>query len=156
MPILFADKSKRFIAAVHCGRKGLEKGIIKNQIKIFDKIGSYRNDLLVAIGPSISKENYLVDKNTLKNFYKNINNKELISDKRKTKIKLYLNELNILKKKELIQLDLRKNARMQLLNEDIADTNIEISHLCTYNSKNEFNSWRRDKSGSRQWSFISP
>ena len=28
MPILFADKRKRFIAAIHCGRRGLEKRII--------------------------------------------------------------------------------------------------------------------------------
>ena len=65
MPILFADKRKRYVAAIHCGRKGLENGIIRNSIKIFDKIGSHRKDIVVAIGPSISKENYLVDKKTL-------------------------------------------------------------------------------------------
>ena len=27
MPILFADKRKRLVAAIHCGRKGLEKKI---------------------------------------------------------------------------------------------------------------------------------
>ena len=66
MPILFADKSKRFVAAIHCGRRGLEKKIIKNLIEILEKKGSSRNDLLVAIGPSISKDHYLVDKNTFK------------------------------------------------------------------------------------------
>ena len=35
MPILFADKKKRCVAAIHCGRKGLENKIIKNIIKIF-------------------------------------------------------------------------------------------------------------------------
>ena len=48
MPIFFADKKKRFVAALHCGRKGLEKGIIKNIVKFFDKFGSCRDDLLVA------------------------------------------------------------------------------------------------------------
>jgi len=36
MPIFFSDKSTRTVAALHCGRKGLEKKIIKNLIKIFD------------------------------------------------------------------------------------------------------------------------
>jgi len=36
MPIFFADKRTRNVANLHCGRKGLEKKIIKNMIKIFD------------------------------------------------------------------------------------------------------------------------
>jgi len=64
MPIFFADKRTRNVATLHCGRKGLEKKIIKNLIKIFDTFGTSRDDLLVAIGPAISKEHYLVDKMT--------------------------------------------------------------------------------------------
>ena len=60
MPIFFADKKTRNVAALHCGRKGLEKKIIKNLVKIFDNFGTSRDDLLVAIGPAISKEHYLV------------------------------------------------------------------------------------------------
>ena len=56
MPIFFADKRTRNVAAFHFGRKGLEKKIIKNLIKIFDNFGTFRDDLLVAIGPAISKE----------------------------------------------------------------------------------------------------
>ena len=62
MPIFFADKRSRNVAALHCGRKGLEKKIINNLVKFFDNLGTSRNDLLVAIGPSISKENYQFDK----------------------------------------------------------------------------------------------
>ena len=69
MPIFFADKRTRNVAALHCGRKGLEKKIIKNLVKIFDSFGTSRDDLLVAIGPAISKEHYLVDQMTLKKFY---------------------------------------------------------------------------------------
>ena len=36
MPIFFADKSTRNVAALHCGRKGLEKKIIKNLVKTFE------------------------------------------------------------------------------------------------------------------------
>ena len=55
MPIFFADKRTRKVATLHCGRKGLEKKIIKNLVKIFDNIGTSRDNLLVAIGPAISK-----------------------------------------------------------------------------------------------------
>ena len=65
MPILFADKTKRVVAAIHCGRKGLENNIIKNIIKIFCSKGCLKEDILVAIGPSISEKHYLVDNKTL-------------------------------------------------------------------------------------------
>ena len=54
MPILFADKKNRLVAAIHCGRKGLENKIIKKLIKIFYDKGCSKEDILVAIGPSIS------------------------------------------------------------------------------------------------------
>ena len=77
MPILFADKYQRRIAAIHCGRKGLEKNIITNAIKSFEIMGSSRKDILVAIGPSISGNYYLLDKKTFYNFFSA--NKEFLS-----------------------------------------------------------------------------
>ena len=155
MPIFFADKRTRNLAALHCGRKGLEKKIIKNLVKIFDNLGSCRNDLLVAIGPAISKEHYLVDNKTLKKFFKKAENKELTFNLNKTEEYLDLSDLKKLKMQNLHQLDLRRIAHEQLLNEDIPNTNIDISNLCTYELRNEFNSFRRSKTISRQWSFIS-
>ena len=80
MPILFADKTKRLVAAVHCGRKGLENKIIRNLIKIFSYKGCSKEDILVAIGPSISKKHYLIDKKTLQDFYKRVVSNEPILD----------------------------------------------------------------------------
>jgi len=154
MPIFFADKKTRIVAALHCGRKGLEKKIINNLVKIFDNLGTSRDDLLVAIGPAISKEHYLVDKETLEEFYRNSKNKKLSVNLTKTEKNFYLNNLNNLKEQNLNQLDLRRFAYIQLLNENIPCTNIDISNLCTYELKNEFNSWRRSKTISRQWNFI--
>ena len=156
MPILFADKRKRVVAAIHCGRKGLEKRIIKNLIKVFDKIGSFRGDLLVAIGPSISKSNYLIDKQTLQEFYKKVENNGITNTSKKKENIFNLRNLIISKKQDLIQLDLRKYAHIQLLNENIPNSNIDISSLCTYESNNEFHSWRRSKTSLRQWNFICP
>ena len=154
LPIFFADKRTRNVAVLHCGRKGLEKRIIKNLVKILDNLGTSREDLLAAIGPAISKKNYFVDKKTLKEFYREAENKELTLCLSKTEKNFYFSKLNNLKEQNLNQIDLRRCAYRQLLNENILDTNIDISNLCTYELKNEFNSWRRSKTISRQWNFI--
>ena len=152
MPIFFADKRTRNVAALHCGRKGLEKKLIKSLVKIFCNLGTSKDDLLVAIGPAISKEHYLVDKKTLIEFYRKAENQKL-------SFNLTKNEKNFnfsnLKEKNFNQIDLRRFAYRQLLNENIPNTNIDISNLCTYELKNEFNSWRRNNTISRQWNFIS-
>ena len=154
MPIFFADKRTRNVAALHCGRKGLENKIIKNLVKIFDNLGTSRDDLLVAIGPSISEEHYLVDKMTLKEFYRTAENKKITVNLNKTEKELCFNDSNYLKEQNLNQLDLKRSAFRQLLNENIPNSNIDISNLCTYKLENEFNSWRRSKTISRQWNFI--
>jgi len=154
MPIFFADKRTRKVATLHCGRKGLEKKIIKNLVKIFDTFGTSRDDLLVAIGPAISKEHYLVDKMTLKEFYRKAENKKITVNLTNTEKNLSFNYSNHLKEQNLNQLDLKRSAYRQLLNENIPSTNIDISNLCTYKLKNEFNSWRKSKTFSRQWNFI--
>ncbi|MCR8539853.1 MAG: peptidoglycan editing factor PgeF [Prochlorococcus marinus CUG1439] len=147
MPIFFADKRTRKVAALHCGRKGLEKKIIKNLVKIFDNLGTSRENLLVAIGPAISKKHYLVDTKTYKEFCRMAEIKAL-------PINSSNNDLNTFKEKTLNQLDLKRYAHLQLLKESIPNKNIDISNLCTYELKNEFNSWRKSKTFSRQWNFI--
>ena len=154
MPIFFADKRTRNVAALHCGRKGLENKIIKNLVKIFDNLGTSRDDLLVAIGPSISAEHYLVDKMTLKEFYRTAENKKIMVNLNKSEKDYCFNDSNYLKEQNLNQLDLKRSAFRQLLNENIPNSNIDISNLCTYKLENEFNSWRRSKTISRQWNFI--
>ena len=154
MPIFFADKITRNVAALHCGRKGLEKKIIKNLVKIFDNFGTSRDNLLVAIGPAISKEHYLVDQFIIKEFYRKAENKKITVNLTKTKKDLCFSDSNDFKEQNLNQLDLKRSAYIQLLNENIPSTNIDISNLCTYKLKNEFNSWRRIKTFSRQWNFI--
>ncbi|MDA9747135.1 peptidoglycan editing factor PgeF [Prochlorococcus sp. AH-736-M13] len=154
MPIFFADTRTRTVATLHCGRKGLEKKIIKNLVKIFDTFGTSRDDLLVAIGPAISKEHYLVDKMTLKEFYRKAENKNIAVKLTKTKKDLYLSDSNHFRKQNFYKLDLKRSAYRQLVNENIPHTNIDISNLCTYELNNEFYSWRRSKTISRQWNLI--
>ena len=56
---------------------------------------------------------------------------------------------------DLIPLNLKKYAHIELLKENISNTNIDISNLCTYESNHNFHSWRRTKTFLRQWNFIS-
>tara|TARA_B100000886_G_scaffold175820_1_gene120469 strand:- start:84 stop:659 length:576 start_codon:yes stop_codon:yes gene_type:complete len=154
MPIFFADKRTRNVAALHCGRKGLEKKIINNLVKVFDNFGTSRDDLLVAIGPAISKEHYQVDKITFKEFYRKAENRKITVNLTKTEKDLRFSDSNHFKEQNLIQINLKRSAYRQLLNEKIPPTNIDISNLCTYKLKNEFNSWRRGKTISRQWNLI--
>ena len=147
MPILFADKYHRRIAAIHCGRKGLEKNIISKAIKSFENMGSSRKDILISIGPSISGDNYLLDKKTFYNFF-SANNGSLSKDNEKIK------ETNNLNDYESIPLDIKKYAFSQLLMENLDPNNIDISNKCTYSLPNEFHSWRRSKNDKRQWSVI--
>ena len=91
---------------------------------------------------------------TLEEFYRKAENKNIKVNLTKAKKDLYFSDSNYLKEQNSNQLDLKKSAYKQLLNEDIPNTNIDISNLCTYKLKNEFNSWRRSKTISRQWSFI--
>jgi hypothetical protein len=139
---------------LHCGRKGLEKKIIKNLVKIFDNFGTSRDDLLVAIGPAISKKHYLVDKMTLKEFYRKTQSKDITINLTKTEKDLCFSDFNQFKEQNLNQLDLRRFAYRQLIDEEIPNKNIDVSNLCTYELNNEFNSWRRSKTISRQWSLI--
>ena len=132
MPIFFADKMTRNVATLHCGRKGLEKKIIKNLVKIFDNLGTSRDNLLVAIGPAISKKHYLVDAMTLKEFYRKAENKNNTVNLTKAEKDLCFSDSNHFKEKNLTQLDLKRFAYKQLLNENIPNSNIDISNLCTF------------------------
>ena len=154
MPILFADKRQRYVAAIHCGRKGLEKKIIKKVIKMFNNLGTSRKDILVSIGPSISKKNYLLDKQTYKYFYHETFKDLSLGFIEDNKLLFNSNNNEELKKGEFVSLDIKKHAHIQLLNEKIPDINIDISLLCTFDSNKDFYSWRRSKTFSRQWNFI--
>ena len=147
IPIFFADIDQRRIAAIHCGRKGLEKHIISNTIKSLEIMGSLRKDILVAIGPSISGEKYLLDKKTFYNFL-SANNESL------SKVDKIINKYSNINNYSSIPLDIKKYAYLQLLMENIIPNNIDISNKCTFSLHNEFHSWRRSKSNERQWNVI--
>ena len=148
MPILVADLRNKIVASLHCGRKGLEKKIIQKSIRLLENLGCNKKDLLIAIGPTISSKKYFIDKDTYYKFNKNINSSNIhLAD--------FPEKYLYLKSENEVELDLKKYAYYQLINENIHSTNIDISNKCTYISNNEFHSYRKTKTDKRQWSFIS-
>ena len=67
-PILIFDPKKKIIAALHSGWKGAYKKIVNNAINNLKKNGCNIHDLIVIIGPCISKYKYEVKKDFLKKF----------------------------------------------------------------------------------------
>jgi len=124
-PVFIFDPKKKIIAAIHAGWKGAYKKIIYKTAYNLKKKGSNIQDLIVVIGPCISKYNYEVKKNFLKKFVdQNKKNRRFFTFNKK-KIFFSLNEYI---KKQL---------------KDIGVKNIEIINKDTYLKKNNFFSSRR-------------
>tara|TARA_B100000700_G_C15027320_1_gene848869 strand:+ start:1504 stop:2274 length:771 start_codon:yes stop_codon:yes gene_type:complete len=155
LPIIVADKKNGFAGTCHAGWRGLSNKIIKNLIDEFIYLGSNIDDIIVAIGPSISAINYEVKPDLINSIAINIG---FISKDNSDQNRL-LKEMNkaklILISKDKLNLDLKMLAFKYLISLGIKTSQICISDICTYNNPDKFNSWRRDKSKKRQWSFIS-
>lgn len=59
-PILFADAEVGVIGAAHAGWRGAMTGIIESVIELMETLGSSRDRIFVAIGPTISQQSYEV------------------------------------------------------------------------------------------------
>ena len=70
-PILIYDPVNNLIGAVHAGWRGAYKKIVSNTLKKFKFKGSNFKDLIVVIGPCISKKNYEVKRGFFNKFITN-------------------------------------------------------------------------------------
>ena len=113
------------VAAIHAGWKGAYKGIVSKIIKFMIKKGCKLENITVAIGPSISVNNYEVKKDFKKKFL----------DKDKKNNKYFINKDNKL------FFNLTKYVRSVLIGNRIK--NIETLNIDTFNAKNKFFSARR-------------
>jgi polyphenol oxidase len=145
VPVLFADKSKKIVMAVHAGWRGLAAGILKNAVKICQESGAGLGEILVGIGPAISKEVYEVGHDVVGA----INSKELgLTDEQL--------EICIEKgRKDHFQLDLQAVSIFTIFNCGIETQNIGVIKSCTYKERNLWASYRRDGDAcGRNWSWI--
>ncbi len=124
-PVFIFDPKKKIISAIHAGWKGAYKKIIYKSIDELKKKGSNVKDLIVVVGPCISKYNYEIKKDFLSKFIKQNKKNIRFFSFNKKKIFFSLNEY----------------IRSQLKN--IGVKNIEIINKDTYLRKNNFFSSRR-------------
>ena len=126
-PILFYDKKKNIIGAVHAGWRGAYKKIVVRIVKYLLKKGSDLSSLYFVIGPSIAQKNYEVGRDFKAKFAKQ-NNKN----------RKYFKTI-----RKRIFFSLRDYIKDQL--KDLGVKNIEIIKKDTYTHKNNFFSSRRSK-----------
>ena len=125
VPLLIYDSKKNIVAAIHAGWKGAYKGIVQKVIMIMYKKGCHPENMIVAIGPCISMNNYEVKKEFKDRFVSK--NKNNLAFFKKKKNKIYFNLPNYVK----TQVKLCKIKNIDTLNID------------TFNKKNNFFSARR-------------
>ena len=124
-PVFIYDPINNLISALHAGWKGAFKQIISKTIKKFKIRGSNLNDLIVVIGPCISKNNYEVKRDFLNKFIvKEKSNKNFFNYKNN---KIFFSLNDFIKKSFL----------------DLGIKNIEIIKKDTYILSNNFFSARR-------------
>ncbi len=157
MPVFIADPISGHVAAIHAGWKGLINGILIKGLKRFIKNGSRKNNLLIVLGPCISKENYSFDKihaeSLATKLHPKISNKN--NPKSITKYDLY--DSKVFSKdqdKSKVKLDLRMAGQYQLTRLGLEESQITICPLCTFKENEIFHSWRREQVKSSQWNVI--
>ncbi len=68
VPVLFADRDARVVAAAHSGWKGALAGITDTTIDAMESLGADRARIVAATGPAISRASYEVDTRLLDRF----------------------------------------------------------------------------------------
>ena len=137
IPILLTDTLGSFVAAIHAGRVGIAKNIIKHTI---NKASVTSNKILAYIAPAICQKHYEVGSDILDEF------KQL--DHRYPK---FFQEKAIPNK---FDLDLNGIAALQLLDAGLLLNNIYQSGICTYCHSDTFYSYRKNKNSGRFASLI--
>ena len=125
VPLLIFDKRRKMIAAIHAGWRGAYNGIIQKVIRFMLSKGCKKEDMVVAIGPSISIKSYEVKKQFKSKFI----------NKDRKNIKFFKN------KKDKIYFDLPNYIKKQVILNQIK--NINLLNIDTFNKKNNFFSARR-------------
>ena len=128
--------------------------IIKNTIEKVELKGANRKNILVAIGPAISLFNYQVDEEIVMQIYESIEKIKCNQSKEMLNYMKSINSIKLDQKPHKYLLDIRKVAKEQFLLEGFNSKQISVNSNCTFQEAQMFESWRREHSKSRQWSFI--
>jgi YfiH family protein len=139
LPILMIDRSKKVIAAVHAGWRGMWHGVVQRAARtMIEAFECSPKDILAGIGPGIGPCCYEVGTDVKSLFQSSFEDPHQFIQERE----------------ERSYLDLSRAAQLELSQVGIPPENIEAIPLCTACRKDLFFSYRRDKKAGRQLSFI--
>ena len=139
LPILMIDKSKKVIAAIHAGWRGIWRRVIERTVAEMQKVfKSSPPDILVGIGPGIGPCCYEVKEDVVSLFQNSHDTAHRFIQVREGRT----------------YLDLNHAARLELTKAGIPPENIEAIPLCTACRADLFFSFRRDKKPGRQMNLI--
>ncbi len=131
VPILLYDPQKKVVAAIHAGWKGtVSKIILKTVQKMAGQFGCQPSDIVAGIGPSIHIHAYEVGPEVVEMVQNNFGNSPALLKPSLNSGKAYF--------------DLWEANRTVLAESGIADENIEIMGLCSFEHSGLFYSARRD------------
>ncbi len=132
VPLFFLDTQKECIGLSHSGWKGTVSGIGRETLmEMTGYYGTEPGDVIAAIGPSICRDCYEVDRPVIEKF------KGAFP---------YWRDLVVPRGKGKYLLDLQQANRRLLLDAGIPEKNITDSGLCTRCNENLFYSYRREGS----------
>lgn len=128
VPLFFYDPKTAYIGIAHAGWKGTVNRIGEKMVNRLVTLGCKKEDILITIGPSVSKNNYEVNEVVMDHVDENLRNKVSTSIG-KNRFLLDLKQLNV----EI------------LLQSGILHNNIDITSYCSYEAEDLLFSHRRDK-----------
>jgi YfiH family protein len=139
VPILLFDRRRDVVAAVHAGWRGTASGILKKMIELMERrYHSFKDDIILSIGPSIRWCCYEVGYDVLEAVKKETGNGDYF-----------------LEKGQKYCLDLPTANKYQALGAGIKEKNIWLSNECTYCLPEKYYSYRFSKGiTGRQYGLI--
>lgn len=135
IPLLFCDPSKKIIAAAHAGWRGTSAKVAEMTVQKMIEWGSDPKNIFVALGPSVQKCCYEVDRRV----YDAMEHKNLFEPVAEGHWRVSLPHVN----------------REQLKEAGLVKEHIWMSSLCTACLGEDFYSYRREgEKAGRQWSYV--
>lgn len=125
IPIYFYDNKSNVVGIAHAGWRGITKGIIKNTLDKIIEIGGTSDNINVILGPGLRACHFEIKEDILDNFRKWAE--------------------FIIRKDDKIFVDLFGIIKKELLNNKVLEKNILDFGECTFDNKEKYFSYRRDR-----------
>jgi YfiH family protein len=132
LPLLLCNRAGSEVAAIHAGWRGLAAGVIENTLA---QLESHPSDLLVWLGPAISKQHFEVGPEVRDAFLQ----ASPVESAFESSGQKYLADLYAIARARLKAVGCKR---------------VYGGDFCTYADSQRFYSWRRDQTSGRMHSFI--